>query len=226
MQPAHVPAVRVCCLNGEQCLHLRQKLEFGGIRVSAASTCGIGNTGRYVKETEVAINMLQELMFTGTAHYFHNEIAEATLSALSDLLGKDSMKPVQQSQQERIKSWLKEQMVVKFSNILCHPAVHHLILPANLDLRIVINLCKLLPDMHGLTTLDLGGWPCRKHTLLSPPGHQDGYILAFTPNLTELNVSDVSLDFIISISQFCQNLIGLTISKSQVILLKELPSKR
>ena len=178
------------------------------------------STGAAFVEVNKVIESLQDLLFVSTAHYFHKEIGELTVIALSTLhtkCGGEASSYLNQTQEGRRKSWLKDQIILQFSSLLCHPSVHHLSLRGNLDLSLVRALCAAIPDMTSLASLDLGPWQCRKHDLLSLANHQDGYSLMFIPNLTILSVTDASLDFIINISAFCPNLTSLTISKSEVL---------
>ena len=173
-------------------------------------------------EVDKAIENLQDLFFVYTSHYFHKDISQEILAALSSLCknqvrNERSSSYPHQTLEERRKSWLKEQIILRFSTLLCHQAVHHLILHNDLEPSLVQAVCGAVPDIPSLQSLDLGSWQCRKYGLLSQPSHQDGYSLVFTKNLTDLSVSDVSLDFIICISNFCINLEKLAIYKSEVI---------
>ena len=181
-------------------------------------------TGASFVEVDKAIESLQDILFVFTAHYFHKEISDRIAQALTALLGrqggdKGGSSYLHQTHEDRRKSWLKEQIVFRFSTLLCHQAVHHLTLLGDLDISLLKAICSALPDMPSLTSLDLGAWPCRKYGLLSQASRLDGYSLVFVKNLTDLSVTDVSLDFIINISNFCPNLTSLTISKSEVCFL-------
>ena len=183
-------------------------------------------TAAEFNEVDKAIENLQDLFFVCTAHYFHKDISQEILAALSSLLknqerNEGSSSYPHQTLEERRKSWLKDQIILRFSTLLCHQAVHHLILNDDLELSLVKAVCDAVPDLPGLQSLDLGSWQCRKHGLLSQTSHQDGYSLVFTKNLTDLSVSDVSLDFIICISNFCPSLENLAIYKSEVFSIYE-----
>jgi Leucine-rich repeat (LRR) protein len=186
-------------------------------------------SGASFVEVDKAIESLQNLLFVSTAHYFHKKICQQVLSALSVLLqaqlgNEEGSSYLHQSQEDRRKSWLKDQIILRFSTLLCHQSVSQLTLLSDLDLSLVKALCAAVPDIPSLTSLDLGAWQCRKQGLLSLPSHKDGYSLVFIKNLTNLSVADVSLDFIINISNFCPNLARLTISKSEVCFIFSLSS--
>ena len=119
-----------------------------------------------------AIESLQDLLFVSTAHYFHKKICQQILTALSVLLraqlgNEEGSSYLHQSQEDRRKSWLKAQIILRFSTLLCHQSVSQLTLLSDLDLSRVKALCAALPDIPSLTSLDLGAWQCREHGLLS-----------------------------------------------------------
>ena len=78
----------------------------------------------------------------------------------------------------------------------------------------VVKLCERLVDMPYLQVLNLGNWNCSKYSLLANHNQMDGWAFKYLPNLTYIEMSNVSSNVLQSIGQYCLQLQELYVSKT------------